>query len=227
MGEDQGSQRYVTRLTYSALTLVGNLMSWRLLAAVLSLNVVTWAGTIPAGTDLVVRLEYSVETAKKGKYPETFEAWLAKPVIVDGREMLPTGTVVKGEVRGDKKHVLLIPKQLNLPDGRRLPFNASVRALDRVDLELEETEGTIAKRSNKPDTIRETAKGAETGAAEAYGTTGRAIDMAIGAGVGAGAVLVGKKITGRNNGPIIPTGTQLTLTLNRPLEVPDNAARKN
>ncbi len=195
-------------------------MFWRLVVLVLSAGFAC-AGTIPAGTDLVVRLEYSVETAKKGKYPETFEAWLSAPVVLNGREMLPLGTVVKGEVRGNKKQVMLIPKQLNLPDGRRLPFNASVRALDRVDLELEEKEGTISASGRKADATRETAKGAETGAAVGLATTGRAKDMAIGAAVGAGAVLVGRRITKPYHGPLIPFGTQLTLTLNRPLEVPD------
>jgi len=200
-------------------------MTWRLLPAVV-LSLSAWAATIPAGTDLIVRLEHNVETAKKGKYPETFEAWLSAPVKVDGRELLSIGTVVKGEVRGDKKHVLLIPKQLILSDGRRLPFNAAVRALDRVDLELEEKEGTISATGRKADATREIAKGAETGAAVSYGTTGRAKDLALGAAVGAGAVLVSRRINNRYNGPIIPFGTQLTLTLNRPLEVPDNAARR-
>ena len=195
-------------------------MTWRL-ALQLGLSAgLAWAGTIPAGTDLVVRLEHSVDAVKKGKYPETFEAWLAKPVIVDGKKMLPEGTIVKGEVRGDKKHVLLIPKQLNLPDGRRLPFNATVSALDRASLQLEEREGTISREGAKADAARETAQGAAAGASEVYATTGRAKDTAIGAAVGASAVIVGRKITNTNRPPFIPTGTQLTLTLNRPLEVP-------
>jgi hypothetical protein len=179
------------------------------------------AGTIPAGTDLVVRLEENVETAKKGKYPETFSAWLIQPVIVDGKQMLPAGTVVKGEVRGDKKHVLLAPKQLWLPDGRRLAFNASVRALDRASLTLDEREGTISRQGAKADAVRDTAEGAASGAAETYATTGRGKDTAIGAAVGAGAAIARRKIlTSRNPSPIIPIYTQLTLTLNRPLEVP-------
>lgn len=201
-------------------------MTWRLLLAVL-LSLRAWAATIPAGAGIVVRLEHNVETAKKGKYPETFEAWLSAPVVVNGQAMLPLGTVVKGEVRGDKKHVLLIPKQLILPDGRRLPFNATVRALDRVGLELEEKEGTISQSGRKADATREIAKGAEAGAAAGHASTGRAKDLGIGAAVGAGAVLAGRRINNRNNGPFIPFGTQLTLTLNRPLEVPDNAVRRN
>lgn len=201
-------------------------MSWRLVVLFLSVGLAS-AATIPAGTDIVVRLEYNVEIAQKGKYPATFEAWISAPVKVDGREMLSIGTVVKGEVRGDKKHVLLIPKQLILSDGRRLPFNAAVRALDRVDLELEEKEGTISESGRKADATREIAKGAETGAAVSYGSTGRAKDLALGAAVGAGSVLVSRRINKPYNGPIIPFGTQLTLTLNRPLEVPDNAARRN
>lgn len=194
-------------------------MTWRLILAVL-LALSAWAGTIPAGTDLIVRLEYNVEIGKKGKYPETFEAWLTTPVIVDGRQMLPLGTVVKGEVRGNKKEVLLVPKQLNLPDGRRLTVNASVRAIDVVSLALDE-EGTISKQGRKADAVRETAEGATTGAVVSTASTGRGKDAAIGAAVGAGAALARLKIeSARNPKPFIPWGTQLTLTLNRPLEVP-------
>jgi hypothetical protein len=102
-----------------------------------------------------------------------------------------------------------------------------VRALDRADLELEQKEGTITERGAKADTVRDVAQGAVIGASAGYETMGRGKDTAIGAAVGAGAVLVGKKINAPKDGAFIPFGTQLTLTLNRPLEVPDNAAPRN
>ena len=53
-------------------------------------------------------------------------------------------------------------------------------------------------------------------------TTGTAKGAAIGAIAGVGAVLIGRKIAGRNRTTVIPAGTQLTLQLTRPLEFSDN-----
>ncbi len=58
-------------------------------------------------------------------------------------------------------------------------------------------------------------------------TTGTAKGAAIGAIAGVGAVLIGRKIAGRNRTTVILAGTQLTLQLTRSLEIPDNMEELN
>lgn len=181
------------------------------------------AARLPSGTELTVRLENELEPGKKNT--DRFSAVLSYPVFVDGREVLPAGSRVEGDVRGSKKHVQLVPKYLVLSDGRRVDFNAAVRNIDRKQLRTEEKEGTIQPAGSKADAARQAAEVGMTGAAIGAMSTGTGKGMGIGAAAGVAAVLIGRKIAGRGNSAVIPAGTQLTLSLARPLEVPDDLTR--
>ncbi len=174
------------------------------------------AEKLPSGT------ESRVEPG--AKHPDSFEGVLAFPVYVNGREVLPMGSRVEGAVRGSKKRILLSPRTLVLPDGRKVDFNAAVRQIDRKQLKAEQGEGAIEQKGSKADAAREATYGGLMGAQVGVLTAGSAKGMGVGAAAGVAAVLIGRKIASRGHGAVIPAGTQLTLSLTRPLEIPDNLA---
>lgn len=179
----------------------------------------TAAGKLPAGTELTVRLE--TEVVPESRRPEPFSALLSYPVFLNGREVLPAGSRVEGEARGNKNRVQLSPRFLILPDGQRLDFNAAVRDIDRKRLRTEEKEGTIEPSGSKADAARQAAQVGLSGAAVGAMATGSGKGAGIGAAAGVAAVLIGRKVASRGNRAVIPAGTQVTLSLARPLEIPD------
>lgn len=178
-----------------------------------------WAVTLQSGTELTVRLE--TEVVPGDKSPDRFSAVLMYPVFVDGREVLPAESRVEGEARGSKKRVQLSPRTLILPNGRRLEFNAAVRAIDRKRLRAEQKEGTIRRSGSKADTVREAAQVGATGAIIGTMATRSGKGAGIGALAGVAAVLISRKVAASRTPTVIPAGTQLTLSLARPLEIPD------
>ena len=176
-----------------------------------------WAVTLQPGTEIVVRLENQVVPSRKSL--ERFSALVVYPVFADGQEVLPAGCEVEGRVRGSKKRIQLSPQTLTLPNGRRLDFNAAVEEIDRKQLRAALEEGTIERSGSKADTTREAAEIGMTGAGIGAMTTRSAKGAGIGAAVGVAAVLIGRKIASSRAPTVIPAGTQLTMSLARPLEI--------
>ena len=177
------------------------------------------ASTLQPGTEIVIRLESQVVPGEKSL--ERFSALVVYPVFADGREVLPAGSQVEGQVRGGKKRIQLSPRTLILPNGRRLDFNAAVEAIDRKRLRGEAKEGAIGRSGGKADASRQAAEIGMTGAGIGAMTTRSAKGAGIGAAAGVAAVLIGRKIAGSRTPTVIPAGTQLTLSLARPLEIPE------
>ena len=105
-----------------------------------------WAEMLPAGTELVIQLEK--EFQRESESNEKFRASLTFPVFIDGREVVPVGSKIEGEVRGTKKAVFLSPRHLIFPDGRRVDFNATVSEIDHKRLEAEQMEGVIEEKGS-------------------------------------------------------------------------------
>ena len=179
-----------------------------------------WAEMLPSGTELVIQLEKGFQ--RESKSNEKFRASLTFPVFIDGREVVPVGSKIEGDVRGTKKAIFLSPRHLIFPDGRRVDFNATVSEIDHKRLEAEQMEGVIEEKGSTGEAMQQAGRIGVTGAGIGIMTTGTAKGAAIGAVAGVGAVLIGRKIAGRNRTTVIPAGTQLTLQLTRPLEIPDN-----
>jgi hypothetical protein len=199
--------------------------SWALIFPLLFAVLPAWGETVPSGTEITIRLEQDIQPVdKKYKGSDKFSAPLAFPVFADGREVVPAGSKIEGEVRGSKKTIFLSPRYLILPDGRKLDFNATVSGINQRRLKAEEKEGTIEKKSDRGAAAQQAGEigsaGAVIGALSTYTWEG----MAIGAAIGVGGVLIGRKIAGHGDTAVIPAGTQLTLDLNQPLTVPDDAS---
>jgi hypothetical protein len=199
-----------------------NLMAVSLLAALWTALPVQ-AETIPSGTEMVIRLDGRVEPRSKDQ--QQFSASLDFPVFSGDREVLPAGTRIRGEVRGNSKEIFLSPRTLILPDGRQIDFTATVSSIDYGRLKTEGKEGTIEPASEGAGpAARQAGEIGVTGAQIGAMSTGTAMGAGIGAAAGVAAVLIGRKIAGRHRTTEIPAGTQLTLSLSQPLEVPDDAA---
>jgi L-lactate dehydrogenase complex protein LldF len=97
-------------------------------------------------------------------------------------------------------------------------------AVARKKLRAEEKEGTIQQAGDRGDAARQAAEIGMTGAGIGAMSTGTAKGAGIGAAAGVAAVLIGRKVAGRGHSTVIPAGTQLTVSLSRVLELPDNVA---
>ena len=176
--------------------------------------------TLPKDTQIVVRLDKDVQRDENKK--QTFTASLAYPIFIHGREAVPAGTRIEGDVRGSKKTIFLSPRRLVLINGEKIDFNASVAEVSNKKLKAQAKEGTIEKKGGDAGAATQQAGEMGTeGAIIGAMSTGTWAGVGIGAAAGVGAVLIGRQIAGRKGSTVIPAGTQMTLNLNIPLDVPD------
>jgi hypothetical protein len=146
--------------------------------------------TVPAGTELAVRLgqEISSATASDGA---AFEGTLASALVVDGTEVAAVGSPVSGKVT----HAVSSGR-LNRPAELSLVLTSlTVKGGDAVDISTDawSTKGESHKKRNVEMIGGGAAAGALIGAL-AGGKKGAAIGGAVGAGGGTGvAAYTGKK----------------------------------
>ena len=166
--------------------------------------------TLPEGTRLAVRLDSAVGS-DSSRVDDPIEATLTDAVVVDGTEVLPAGSVVRGEVaavqpagkvKGRASLALLFGSVSVAGRDERYPIAA------RVDLMAPATKGKDAAKIAIP-----AAGGAIIGGLLG-GKKGVAIGTAIGGGAGTAVVL-------STAGPQIrlPRGTVLSLPLDQAVDV--------
>lgn len=165
---------------------------------------------LPAGTELLVRLDSAVGS-DTSRVEDPVEATLADAVVVDGTEVLPVGSVVRGEVaaaqpagnvKGRASLALRFGSVSVVGRDDRYPMAA------RVDLVAPATKGEDAAKIGIP-----AAGGAIIGGLIG-GRKGAAIGTAVGGGAGTAVVLStpGEEIR-------LPRGTVLTLPLDQAIDV--------
>jgi hypothetical protein len=186
--------------------------------------------TLPAGLPMDITISTSLETGLSASGDEFFGK-LLKPVMVDGKVILPSQTVVHGMVKeiadpkrgGRNGHVTASFDYLITPDGREIPIEGGY--------------------TNKDSALKATAKVVGRGAG--YTLTGGAIGalvvlrygglaavtasngyaLAGGAAVG-GVVGLGAAAVTKGRSLWIPPGTEMRLTLKEHLTLPSmNSAR--
>jgi hypothetical protein len=197
---------------------------------------------IPAGTTLHVRLGNTL-TDKTNKVGDKFTGQLAKAVIVDGKEVLPTGSTVEGHIayikpsgrfRG-KAGMRIVLDDIITPDDVRWPLIAPLEEANAGDCAKTGTddEGTIqgcGKSTKKA--LKQAALGAGIGAAGGltvglagrggcdyygcYPSSGPGVGASVlyGAGIGAGTTLL-YNLFKHEKHIILIQGTELTFVLNR------------
>ena len=164
---------------------------------------------VPAGTEIQVKLDQSIATDRSTS-GDPFQASVAAPVIIDGKEAIPTNALVKGQI-------------VSVRESGRLAGVARMR-LELRSVEVNGTEyelhtSNFARRGgdHKKRNWAFIGGGAGGGAlvgALAAGGKGALIGGPIGAGAGiAAATLTGKKDF------VLPAETLLTFHLVDPVSV--------
>jgi hypothetical protein len=176
---------------------------------------------IPAGTALMVKLQTTLATFSN-KAGDPFQAQLTQPVVLNGRTLIPAGTMVEGRVTkvaeprriSGKPTIGILPEALILPTGERLFLDATLVDTNiggGTDVNQEgEFKGSGHDRRDQLETGGGTAGGMVIG-----GLIGGPPGIVIGGIVGAGST--GVHWLSKHRSATLPAGAELTLELNRPL----------
>jgi hypothetical protein len=192
--------------------------------AVMLLAVAAGAQTnmaLPAGTSFKVKLENMLSTFSS-KEGDAFSGRVVNAVMLDGKTVLPAGTTVQGRVTkvndprriAGKPTIGILPETVVLPNGERYMLNATM-----VDTSLRNgtdvnTEGQLKGDGIDGKDLTEIGMG--TGAGMLIGGLARhGRGLLIGGGIG--ATLTVAHWLGKKRSAFLPSGTELTMELSRPL----------
>lgn len=172
--------------------------------------------TVPAGTDLVVRLESAV-ASDTSRVEDAVTATLAESVVIGGTTVIPAGSAVRGEVAAaqpagkvkGRASLALRFGTISVAD-ERYPIQARVSRLAPA------TKGEDAAKIAIP-----AGAGAVIGGVIGGGK-GAAIGTAIGGGAGTAVVL-----TTSGDEVRLPSGSRLTLQIDSAVDVRVPIARPN
>ena len=202
---------------------------WMLLPCVLLLAAMLSAQTsapVPAGTALMVRLDTTLATFSN-KPGDPFQGKLTQAVVIDGKTMIPVGAIVEGRVTkvseprriSGKPTIGILPEAVILPTGERYFLDATLvdTNIRGTDVNAEgQFKGTGHDRRDTLETGGGTAGGMLIG-----GLVGGPVGVVVGGAIGAGST-TGHWLS-KHRSATLPAGTQLTLELNRPMNMTTQA----
>jgi type IV secretion system protein VirB10 len=178
---------------------------------------------VPKGTQLPLALHNTVSTHSAHVGDQVYLETVF-PIVIDGRILIPAGSYASGEITEVKRPGRIRGRgelgikldRLILPNAYDVDFNATPRDADTGGNETVDKEGVIQGDSDKAGDastiIRTSGTGAIIGAIASRSGEGAGIGAGVGAATGLAAVLL-------TRGPdaVLPRGTTLNVTLNRPL----------
>jgi hypothetical protein len=197
--------------------------------------------TIPAGSTLHVRLTTTI-TSKTNKTGDPFTGAVSEPILVNGQEVIPKGSLVAGHVafvkpsgriKGRAQMRVVVDSIETLDDN--ITYNLSAGVQDAQGGECAKAgaddEGTIQGcGKSKKDAAKAAGiaaamgagAGATVGMASAIdcryygncGGPGMGTSVGYGAGIGAGAALV-YSLFKHEKDIVLPQGSELTFVVNR------------
>jgi peptidoglycan hydrolase-like protein with peptidoglycan-binding domain len=179
--------------------------------------------TVPEGTVISMRMDSNL-SSKTSRVGDKFTATVTIPVYVDGKTVIPAGSVVEGRVtevtpakRMSRSGTIAVAfDELVFPNGSRVRINGSLTSADpnerqRID-EESRVSGDIGNRK-----IVFIGGGGAIGAvlgAIAGGGKGAAVGGILGAGAGTAAILLSKGVEAE-----VRSGTPFGIQLAQPLVV--------
>ena len=170
----------------------------------------------------MVRLDTTLATFSN-KPGDPFQAKLTQAIVINGATLIPVGATVEGRVTkvteprriSGKPSIGLLPEAVILPTGERFYLDATLTDtnIPGTDVSSEgQFKGTGHDRRDTIETGAGTAGGMLIG-----GLIGGGPGVLIGGAVGATSTTVHWLVKHRS--ATMPAGTQLTLELNRPLNM--------
>jgi hypothetical protein len=177
---------------------------------------------MPAGTTISIKLETPIATYVT-KVGDQFSGRVTQAVVVNGVTVVPVGASVIGQVTRLKEQrryrgrpeIDLRPETIVMPDGKRYAIHAAVVDTDQSHLDVDD-EGRVKGPGHENSDIRNAAIGTGAGLTVgpvAGGGSGALWGTAVGASASAVYWLVKKR------GTEIPAGSELTMELNRAVEL--------
>jgi hypothetical protein len=184
--------------------------------------------SVPAGTALMVKLETTLATFSN-KAGDPFQGRVTQPVVLHGETLIPAGATVEGRVTkvseprriSGKPTIGILAEAVILPSGERFFLDATL-----VDTNLGggtdvNEEGQFKGSGHERRDQLEVGGGA-AGGMLIGGLIGGGPGVLIGGAVGAGSTTV-HWLT-KHHSAVLPSGTELTLELNRELALTTSTA---
>ena len=178
---------------------------------------------LPIGTRLQATLQQPISTQTTAA-GSRFTAALSTNISRNGLVLLPAGSIVYGrisQIHGGRRisgpsAIRLQPDSVSLPDGTTYKLTADVTDLDHVEDSHVNREGTIVGNIH-PGTTAAAVGFTTTSAVVAGAVIGGGVGAVVGLGVGAG--VAGVWWLNHDRQQALPTGTEMTFTLNTPLQI--------
>lgn len=179
---------------------------------------------VPDKTPIELQLETHLST-RDNQFGDGFAARVMKSVFYNGREVIPSGSILEGHVmrvRDERPAVsdselLLKPDLLTTPDGARYTISAEVIQSDPQHEATVDSEGVLREpRGMMTSDVHHTEMGAGgglVGGALLAGGEGAVAGAGVGAAVAVGIWLV------RHRHLDLNPGSQLTVRLDRPIQL--------
>lgn len=196
---------------------------WMVLASLLLVAAMAAAqnsSPVPAGTALMVKLETTLATFSN-KAGDPFHARVSEAVMLNGKMVIPAGATIEGRVTkvaeprriSGKPTIGILAESLVLPTGEHFFLDATLvdTNIPGTDVNREgEFKGSGVDRRDKLE-----AGGGAAGGMLIGGLVGGPPGIVIGGAVGAGSA--GAHWLSKHRSAVLPSGTLLTIELNRPL----------
>lgn len=177
---------------------------------------------VPAGTALMVRLDTTLATFSN-RAGDPFRGSVTQPVIVNGQTLIPAGATIEGRVTkiseprriSGKPTIGILPEAVILPSGERYYLDATLTDTNIHGSDVSSEGQFKGSGHDRRDTIEQGAGTA--GGMLIGGLIGGPAGILVGGAIGAGSTSTHWLVKHRS--ATLPAGTQLTLELNRPLNM--------
>ena len=181
---------------------------------------------VPAGTALMVRLDTTLATFSN-KVGDPFHGSITQAVVVNGQTIIPVGATVEGRVTkvseprriSGKPTIGILPEAVILPTGERYYLDATLTDTNIKGSDVSREGQFKGSGHDRRDTIEQ--GGGTAGGLLIGGLIGGPPGMLIGGAIGAGSS-TGHWL-GKHRSAVIPAGTELTMELNRPMTMTNQA----